>query len=152
MSHRLTRQSYCLLIFIAYSAVAIFTCDDCHARDAELYEQDPINYSATVPRDGVDLLQKQIAAGELKLGSTDRQAVEGLLRKLQIPIESQLLVFSRTSFQRDRISPNHPRAIYFNENCYVGWVPGGLIEITTLDPVLGPIFYSFDPAAVQKNA
>jgi len=125
---------------------------DCHARDPELYEQEPINYSAAVPRNGVDLLQKQIAAGELNLGATDRQAVEALLRRLQIPIESQLLVFSRTSFQRERINPNHPRAIYFNDNCYVGWVPGGLIEITTLDSVLGPIFYSFDPAAVQKNA
>jgi hypothetical protein len=136
---------------MACSTAAMFACH-CHARDAELYEQDPINYSAAVPRDGVDSLQKQIAAGELKLGSTDRQAIEALLRRLQIPIESQLLVFSRTSFQRERINPNRPRALYFNDNCYVGWVPGGLIEITTLDPVLGPIFYSFDPAAVQTKA
>jgi hypothetical protein len=91
-------------------------------------------------------------SGELKLGSTDRVVIERLLRRLQIPVESQLLVFSRTSFQRERIRPEHPRALYFNDHCYVGWVPGGLVEITMLDPVLGPIFYTFAPAAVQTNA
>lgn len=151
MPHCFIRRSNLLLIAMACWAVAMFVCDG-NAQETELYEQDPINYSRAVPHDGVDLLTKQIAAGELKLGSTDRQAIEALLRKLQIPIESQLLVFSRTSFQRDRIRPSHPRALYFNDNYYVGWVPGGLIEIATLDPVLGPIFYSLNPAAVQTNA
>lgn len=124
----------------------------CRCADMEMYEQDPFNYSATAPRDGVSSLEKQISSGELKLGSTDREVVEALLRRLQIPVESQLLVFSRTSFQREQIRPEHPRALYFNDHCYVGWVPGGLAEITTLDPVLGPIFYTFAPAAVHTNA
>src|SRR5262245_33933551 len=124
----------------------------CHAADLELYEQEPFNYSSSVPRDDVSLLEKQISSGELKLGSTERQVIEALLRRLQIPLESQLLVFSRTSFQREQIRPEHPRALYFNDHCYVGWVPGGLVEITTLDAVLGPIFYTFAHAAVQTNS
>jgi hypothetical protein len=151
LSHCLTRQSYCLFIALAFSAAAMIPFRT-QSQDAELYEQAPFNYSAAVPHDCVALLQKEIASGELKLGSNDRHAIEALLRWLKIPIESQLLVFSRTSFQRDRIRPELPRALYFNDNCYVGWVPGGLIEITTLDPVLGPMFYSFDPAAVKTNA
>lgn len=124
----------------------------CRAADVELYEQEPFNYSASAPQDGMSLLEKQISSGELKLGSTEREVIEALLRRLQIPVESQLLVFSRTSFQREQIRPEHPRALYFNDHCYVGWVPGGLVEITTLDPVLGPIFYTFAPAAAQTNA
>jgi len=81
----------------------------------------------------VSPLEKQISCGELKLGTTDREVIETLLRRLQIPVESQLLVFSRTSFQREHIRPEHPRALYFNDHSYVGWVPGGLAQITTLD-------------------
>ena len=140
-----------------FTGLAILLCAwllafHCRAADVEVYEQEPFNYSATAPRDGVSLLEKQISAGELKAGSTDREVIASLLRRLEIPVESQLLVFSRTSFQRDQISPAHPRALYFNDHCYVGWVPGGLAEITTLDPVLGPIFYTFAPAAVRTNA
>jgi hypothetical protein len=68
-----------------------------------------------------------------------------LLNELHIPVESQVLVFSKTSFQREAINPGRPRAIYFSDTCYVGWVPDRLIEVTTIDPELGPVFYSFNP-------
>ena len=115
-------------------------CSSSHAREAELYEQEPFNYSAATPRDGMGLLQKQIVSGELKSGATDRKVVEALLRSLKIPSESQLLVFSRTSFQRERIRPEHPRALYFNDQCYVGWVPGGIVEIRRLILCSAPSF------------
>lgn len=139
-----------LLLAISFGLAENFS-SSCYAREAEPYEEEPINYSSATPRDGMILLQKQIANGELKSGAGDRELVEALLRKLNIPFESQLLVFSRTSFQRERISPGRPRALYFNDRCYVGWVPGGLVEITTMDPVLGAVFYSFDPAAARTN-
>lgn len=41
------------------------------------------------------------------------------------------------------ISPANPRALYFNEDVYVGFIPGGKIEILSLDPELGGIFYIF---------
>src|SRR5690606_29845754 len=60
------------------------------------------------------------------------------------PVESQLLVFSKTSLQRRRISPERPRALYFSDTVYVGWVPGGLTEVIIIDPQLGPVFSTFD--------
>jgi len=39
-------------------------------------------------------------------------------------------VFSQTSFQLRKISPQRPRAIYFNDDVYVGWVRGGGVVAT----------------------
>lgn len=90
-------------------------------------------------------LMPQLRSGEIALDqSSDKQFVTSLLEALEIPPSSQLLVFSATSLQQPRISPRNPRALYFNENLYVGWVPGGQIEIVSIDPQLGGIFYIFD--------
>src|SRR5436305_9766367 len=117
----------------------------------ETYEQAPINYSTAQPHDAVAALKARIASGQVIPGEDGRQIVQTLLRELQIPVESQLLVYSKTSLQRQRIRPDHPRALYFNDTCYVGWVPAGLVEITAIDPFLGPIFYSLDPSAGLTN-
>ncbi len=122
------------------------------ARGAETYEQPPFNYSATPPRDAIARLEKRLAAGEVLRSGEDREILKALLRELNIPVESQVVVFSKTSLQRQLIRPDRPRAIYFTDDAYVGWVPGGLIEVTTVDPVLGPIFYALDPAAVRAKA
>jgi hypothetical protein len=90
-------------------------------------------------------VRQRLAAGELALTGSDRQILQALLAELGVPVASQVVVFSKTSLQRGRIRPEHPRALYFSESAYVGWVPGGLIEITTIDPQLGPVFYAFDP-------
>jgi hypothetical protein len=111
----------------------------------EDYEQAPIRYSDTKPNDVVSRLQARLDSRELKIEGTEKDAVRAILRELRIPEASQLLVFSKTSVQRVRISPQTPRAIYFNDECYVGWVPGGLVEIAAIDPQLGPVFYTFDP-------
>jgi hypothetical protein len=115
------------------------------AQGTEDYELPPISYSAAQPTEIISRLQTRIASGDLKFSGNDRDIVQVLLDELQIPAESQILVFSKTSLQRQRISPETPRAIYFSDTCYVGWVPGGLVEVASMDPVLGPVFYSFDP-------
>lgn len=121
-------------------------------RAGETYEQSPMNYSTSQPNDAVTRLQARLTNGSVKLGERDRDLLAGLLRELDVPVASQVLVFSKTSLQRQRISPDHPRAIYFSDDCYVGWVPSGLIEVTTIDPMLGPIFYQFDPGEARKEA
>lgn len=121
------------------------------ADDSEPYEQPPFNYSATAPQDATARLQKRLAAGEVRFAGSDRDLLLALLRELKVPVESQVVVFSKTSLQRQRIRPDHPRAIYFSDNAYIGWVPGGLIEVTTIDPVLGPIFYALDPSSLRSN-
>ncbi len=70
-------------------------------------------------------LQARIDSGAVKLEFTpERGYLESLLRALGIPVSSQILVFSKTSLQRDIISPRTPRAIYFNDKTYVAWMPG----------------------------
>jgi len=68
-----------------------------------------------------------------------------ILNLLHIGISSQVLVFSKTSFQASRISPRTPRALYFNDSTSVGFVRGGdVVEIATVDPTAGVVFYTLD--------
>jgi hypothetical protein len=124
------------------------------ARGSDDYEQPPISYSDSQPNDAISRLQARLDQREVRFTGSERDAVRQILHELKIPESSQMLVFSKTSVQRVRISPQNPRALYFNDDCYVGWVPGGLVEIAAMDPKLGPIFYTIDPiergSAVQR--
>jgi hypothetical protein len=60
-----------------------------------------------------------------------------------------MLVFSKTSLQTALIRPDNPRALYFNENAYVGYVPGGLIEVAVQDAALGMVFYTIESTDSQ---
>lgn len=107
------------------------------------YEEPPISYSLTVPENAVSKLQAKLDAGQQTLQFEDtRGYLKSLLKALDISPSSQVLSFSRTSLQDDRISPATPRAIYFNDEVHVGFVQGGLIEIAAHDPELGVVFYS----------
>lgn len=77
-------------------------------------------------------------------GGSGSAFIASLLNHLEVPASSQLLIFSRTSLQTRHISGSNPRAVYFNEDVYVGYIPGGKVEIISLDPDLGGIFYIFD--------
>ena len=113
--------------------------------DFLFYEEAPISYSDTKPKDPIAKMIIPYEQGKLALDKTSEKAfLHSLLDMLNVPLESQALVFSRTSAQNDRIRPQHPRAIYFSENFYVGWVQGGAIEIASMDPDLGPIFYRME--------
>ncbi|MFK5923302.1 MAG: hypothetical protein QM496_14080 [Verrucomicrobiota bacterium] len=84
-------------------------------------------------------------SGKIKLDTQNQLAfVTSLLKALDIPASSQMLVFSTTSLQLSKISPRNPRALYFNEDLYLGYIPGGKIEIISIDPQLGGIFYIFE--------
>jgi hypothetical protein len=66
-----------------------------------------------------------------------------VLDALKVPRSSQMLVFSKTSFQRERISPRTPRALFFNDDIYIGFIPGApLLEFSVADPKLGAVFYT----------
>ncbi len=69
--------------------------------------------------------------------------LKATLKALDISPDSQVLVFSPTSFQASRITQQNPRAIYFNDTVAVGWIRGAdLLELTAQDPRHGTIFYS----------
>jgi len=107
-------------------------------------EHKVLDYAETAATDAIARLQKRLEAGEVSLEfEAKRGYLPSLLRALDVPVSSQGLVFSRTSLQVDRIAPWTPRAIYFNDDVYVGWVQTGpVIEIASVDPVLGAVFYT----------
>ncbi|MBL9208188.1 MAG: hypothetical protein JNN01_24090 [Opitutaceae bacterium] len=109
------------------------------------YELPPVEYSARTPQDAFAGVKRELETGTWTLRGSERQILKSLLDRLKVPMASQVLVFSRTSLQRGRIRPERPRALYFSDSVYVGWVPGGLFEVVAIDPNLGPVFYSIDP-------
>ncbi len=121
--------------------------------------EDPqIAYYTGEPHDQVRELQDRIASGETHLDFGDKWGyLESVLRELHVPVSSQTLVFSKTSLQVAHISPEHPRALYFGDDVYVGLVHGGLLEVTAVDPQRGAIFYVMEqkkaarPRFVRKN-
>ena len=68
-----------------------------------------------------------------------------MLKHLGINVDSQILVFSKTSFQLTKISPKTPRALFFNDSVAVGSVQDGkVLEFASLDSLQGIIFYSLE--------
>jgi hypothetical protein len=72
--------------------------------------------------------------GLLDSDRSKNDKLRAVLEVAGVPEASQVLVFSKTSLQLKLISPSNPRAIYFNDNCYIGYVPGGLVEYGDADP------------------
>lgn len=109
-------------------------------------------YWTRSPQDPFSKILGDLEGGRVALDSTDeRSFVLGLLRALDISPSSQLLVFSTTSLQSRLISPRNPRALYFNDDVYVGYIPDGRIEVIGTDPELGAIFYIFDIPRSDKT-
>jgi len=67
--------------------------------------------------------------------------LRSILGALDIPVSSQIMVFSQGSVQSAIIRANNPRALYFNDSVVVGWVRGGFVEIAAQDPEQGTVFY-----------
>ncbi|MEX2303703.1 MAG: hypothetical protein WD733_22360 [Bryobacterales bacterium] len=92
----------------------------------------------------VEDLRQRIDSGAVHLEYRQpRGYLDALLEALDISPLTQTLVFSKTSAQFRLISPRSPRALYFNDDVYVGWVRDGpFIEISTADSVSGASFYT----------
>ena len=110
------------------------------------FEGPPIHYATASTNQAASQLAERLAQGAVDLKKEGPQGyLKALLDAWKIPVSSQVLVFTKTSFQRERISPKTPRAIYFSDDVYVGWVQGShLLEVTAYDPQLGPVFYTVD--------
>ena len=108
-----------------------------------------MDYFGVATRNRVAELQTEIVAGKKELRFEKGQGyLRSLLDALGVSVESQTLVFSKTSVNLRLISPKTPRAIYFNDDVYIGWTPGApALEITAIDPVKGAIFYILPQSA-----
>ena len=108
----------------------------------DLWDMPPLRYSETASTDPIANLAAELANGERKIeGITPLDQLRYVLKHLDIPEASQMLVFSKTSKQNPLIHPGNPRCLFFNENSYVGYVPGGDIEVIAHDPLLGSVYY-----------
>ena len=115
-------------------------------------EREPINYLSAKATDPVARLQERIDRGTVALRHDDELGyLKSVLEQLRVSPTSQTLVFSKTSFQHTRISPRTPRAIYFNDDVYVGFARGGdVLEFASVDPNLGAVFYLLDQGKTDK--
>jgi hypothetical protein len=111
-----------------------------------------IDYTNGELADPVSLLSRRVAAGTETLAFDPVNGyLPAILKALNVPVESQMLVFSQTSFQGPLINIHNPRALYFNDTVSVGWVRGGpLLEIAAQDPVRGVVFYAVDQSQGGK--
>lgn len=99
------------------------------------------------------MFAEQLAAGESLAWDERFGYLPATLAQLGIDPDSQTLVFSKTSFQPRRITPERPRAIYFNDSTYVGWVQDSdLIELCAADPLVGAVFYTLEPGGAAAGA
>ena len=115
------------------------------------FDEDAFGYGKAVATDVVARLQARLDKGEVKLTYDEHAGyLPSVLEALKVPRSSQMLVFSKTSFQRERISPRSPRALFFNDDVYIGFIAGSpLLEVSAADPRLGAVFYTFSQ---QTNA
>jgi hypothetical protein len=116
------------------------------------FDTEPINYSATSAQDSVAELQQQIDDGNVNLEYDEETGfLKSVLRLLDVKPSSQVLISSKTSFQLRRISPQRPRAVYFSDESYVGWVQGGdVVELMATDPVQGQMFYTLSQKRTER--
>jgi hypothetical protein len=103
------------------------------------------NYLQRPPRDVVANLKRKIEEGKIQLKfDAGKGYLPSVLQALNVPIESQMAVFSKTSMQSPRIEPANPRTIFFNDSVSVAWVHGGFIELAAQDPEQGVVFYTLE--------
>jgi hypothetical protein len=131
------------LSLVIYGAVAT-----AQRRDAFVASRDhqAIRYSDGPTANPVTALNDRLAAGAATLAFDQSNGyLAAVLAALKVPVESQALVFSQTSFQGALIKMHNPRAVYFNDTVAVGWVRGGdILEVSAFDPRQGVVFYALD--------
>ena len=110
-----------------------------------------IKYSTSDSNTAVDGLNRRLRDGSAKLVYEAKSGyLRSVLQLLDIPVESQVLVYTQTSLQATHITMQNPRAIYFDDAVAVGFVRGGpLLEIVAQDANLGSVFYSIQQQPVD---
>jgi hypothetical protein len=108
-----------------------------------------IAYSTAALDNAVLDVNRKLQDGRAQFGFDARSGfLQAALDALQVPVDSQLLVFSRGSLQGRRIGEQNPRAIFFNDRIALGWVRGGdVIEVAVQDAVAGVAFYTLEQRA-----
>jgi hypothetical protein len=110
-----------------------------------------IQYSKGPTSDRIDELNRKIQASSVHLAfDAGTGYLRATLDALKVPVESQVALFSQNSSQGELISMKNPRMLYFDDSVAVGYVRGGkILEVASLDPRQGVIFYSLNQTATE---
>lgn len=139
-----------LIVCVLFCSAAAFARFD---DSVEIGRDSPaIHYASAPTNDLISELSRKMDAGQIHLKFDGaRGYLRSVLEALNIPVESQMLIFSKTSVQASRINPTNPRALYFNSSAVVGWVRGsGFLEVASEDPQQGVVFYTLDQTPAEK--
>lgn len=103
-----------------------------------------IQYRTADTHTVVDALNQRLADKSASLAFDPRTGyLKSVLDLLNIPVESQVLVYTQTSLQARHIRMDNPRAVYYNEVASVAYIRGaGLLEVVVQDPAMGSVFYT----------
>ena len=142
------KTSQLCLVGLAWVASVVFVSAQ-KVHPALLRNHPAIAYATAPVSDPVAQLNERLKRGEVTLEKNEHSGyLPSVLSALGVSIDSQVLVFSKTSFQAPRINPTNPRAIFFNDSVSVGWVRGGpVMEFVAQDPKQGSIFYTLEQSA-----
>ena len=105
-------RSLIMLLFLTISAAPAAETKEPRVID---FKAAPHSYLDWKPKDRFAELQEKAQKGEVKLDTTnDKAFLTSLLEALNIPITSQIMVFSASSLQSEIINPRNPRALYLS--------------------------------------
>ncbi len=150
LKHRSVSAPAALLLTATLGGVA--ACWHMAAGQVIYVDDARTQYIQGTPRDSVTRLQADLERGKVHLSFDPKFGyLPAILKALKVSPTSQVVVFSKTSVQKDLISPENPRSIYFNDGTYVGYVPDGkALELCTTDPYLGAVYYTLLQREVPK--
>src|SRR4029453_12521339 len=105
-----------------------------------------IGYYTAPTHDPVAELNRRLEEGAARVTFDEGTGyLRTTLEALHVPVESQMLVMSKTGIQGLHTTPENPRAIYFNDAVTVGYIRGApLLELAVQDPRQGVVFYTID--------
>jgi len=111
-----------------------------------------ISYSSAPVDNVVDRLNRQLEDGSASLAFQGRSGyLQSAIDALKLPIDSQLLVFSRASLQGRLINAASPRALFFNDRVVLAWVRDGeILEAAAHDAKQGIVFYSLEQRPAER--
>jgi hypothetical protein len=143
-----------LLLFVFVFAFSFLAA--AQRRDAFVESRDhaAVSYSTAPTSDPVSQVNERLANGSASLKHDELSGyLRSVLDVFGIPVESQTMVFSQTSFQASQIRMHNPRAVYFTDTVAVGFVRGArIIEVAAQDPRQGVVFYELSQEAGSTPA
>ena len=142
MRRRTTGIAACAVLLAAAGMVTL------HGQPSNAFrasrDHPAIAYSTGPVDNAVVDLNRRVREGAVELTFDERSGyLRSVLQALDVPVESQVTVFSPTSNRAPLITSSNPRAIFFRDDVAVAWVRGSdELELAAHDRRQGAVFYT----------